>query len=99
MRQQFLAHEMEKTHELGAEKVSLLHIAPAHNKDFRDVTSPDLRSIDISAISVWKKLVLDPSRFTSVFTEDLFGRLDAQRLPKLREWFKYIFTRYVWVTE
>ena len=43
MRQQFLAHEMEKAHELGAEKVSLLHISPAHNKDFMRVTSPHLK--------------------------------------------------------
>jgi hypothetical protein len=99
LRQQFLAHEMEKAHELGAEKVTLLHIAPAHNKDFRDVTSPDLRSIDVSAISVWKKIVLDPSTFTSVCTEDLFGRFDIQRFPELREWFEYICTRYAWVTE
>jgi hypothetical protein len=26
MRQQFLAHEMEKAHELGADEVNLLHI-------------------------------------------------------------------------
>jgi len=98
MRQQFLAHEMEKARELGAEKVSLLHIAPAHNKDFRDVTSPDLRSIDVSTISVWKRLVLDPSRFTSVYTEDLFGRYNAEA-SGLNDWYKYICARYAWVTD
>jgi hypothetical protein len=35
MRQQFLAHEMEKARELGADVVSLLHIAPALNLDFK----------------------------------------------------------------
>ncbi len=98
MRQQFLVHEMEKAHELGAEKVSLLHISPAHNKDFRNVTSPDLRSIDVSAISVWKKLVLDPTRFTSICTEDLFGRFNAKP-SGLDDWYKYICARYAWVTE
>lgn len=98
MRQQFLAHEMEKAHELGAEKVSLLHIAPAHNKDFQDVTSPDLRSIDASAISVWKRLVLDPSRFVSVYTEDLFGGC-GEISPALNDWFKYVWARYAWITE
>jgi hypothetical protein len=39
MRQQLLAHEMEKAHELGADIVSLLHFSPAHNKDFMRVTS------------------------------------------------------------
>lgn len=55
MRQQFLAHEMEKAHELGADIVSLLHISPEHNKDFKLVTSPDLQTVDVSAAKVWRR--------------------------------------------
>ena len=55
MRQQFLAHEMEKAHELGADVVSLLHIAPAHNTDFQRVTSPGLQHIATSATKVWHR--------------------------------------------
>jgi hypothetical protein len=43
MRQQFLAHEMEKAQELGAQRVSVLHIAPGLNTDFQKITSPALR--------------------------------------------------------
>jgi hypothetical protein len=94
MRQQFLAHEMEKAHELGADVVSLLHIAPAHNLDFRRVTSPTLRCLGDSATDVWKRLVRTPDRFTSVSTEDLFGRLPIDHLPELVGWWDYISQRY-----
>lgn len=70
MRQQFLANEMEKAHELDADIVSVLHIAPAHNNDFRKVTSPELEKLSESATSVWKKLVKDDGRFISVSTEN-----------------------------
>jgi hypothetical protein len=99
MRQQFLAHEMEKAHELGADIVSLLHIAPAHNTDFRTITSPELKSFGGSATSVWSQLVKSPNRFASVSTEELFGKFDVAEYPELKEWREYITARYPWVTE
>jgi hypothetical protein len=99
MRQQFLAHQMEKVHELEADIVSLLHIAPRHNKDFTRVTSSALRSLGTSPTEVWKVLVKLPNRFQSVFTEDLFGNFDADKYPQLREWWDYITTRYRWVED
>jgi hypothetical protein len=96
MRQQFLAHEMEKAHELGADIVSLLHIAPAHNLDFCRVTSPALVGLGNSATCVWKRLVKD-GRFISVATEDLFGHLSAEQLPEMQPWLEYIRARYEWV--
>jgi hypothetical protein len=97
MRQQFLAHEMEKARELEADTVSVLHIAPAHNTDFRRVTSPKLVSLGDTATDVWKKLVRTRSRFMSVSTEQLFGSLSVGRLPEMRAWLEYIDTRYRWV--
>jgi hypothetical protein len=97
MRQQFLAHEMEKAHELGADIVSVLHIAPAHNKDFRKVTSPALESLGESATGVWKSLVKTEGRFISVATEQLFGNLSAKQLPEMEPWLEYIQARYAWV--
>ena len=99
MRQQFLAHEMEKAHELGADVVSLLHIAPAHNHDFRRVTSPALGCLGDSAIDVWKRLVKTPDRFASAATEELFGRLPVDRLPELANWWEYVSQRYPWLSE
>lgn len=99
MRQQFLAHEMERAHELGADIVSLLHIAPSHNADFPKVTSPELRNLGESVISIWKKLVRPEGRFISVSTEKLFGVLSEVQLPEMKNWLDYIHSRYSWVCE
>ncbi len=99
MRQQYLANEMEKARELGADIVSLLHIAPAHNKDFKRITSPKLKSIDKSATEVWSKIVKKPNRFISVSTENLFGKFDISGYPELKEWHNYIMARYTWLVK
>ena len=97
MRQQYLANEMEKAKELGADIVSLLHISPAHNYDFKRITSPELTSQGQSATEVWGKIVKKPERFISVSTEKLFGRFDVSGFPELKNWQKYIFERYTWL--
>ena len=97
MRQQFLAHEMEKAHELGADIVSLLHIAPAHNLDFKTITSPLLETLGSSATGVWKSLVTLPDRFISISTETLFGHMDPECFPELKDWQTYIQERYIWM--
>jgi hypothetical protein len=95
MRQQFLAHEMEKAHELGADIVCLLHIAPAQNLDFRRVTSPALVGIDDSPTAIWKKVVKNPASFNSVSTDTLFGKLSAEEMPEMKSWLEYIHQRYL----
>jgi hypothetical protein len=97
LRQQLLAHEMEKAGELGAHVVSLLHIAPASNADFRKVTSPTLVGLGDTATGIWATLLHDRSRFLSVSTESLFGPRSLRELPEMYEWFEYISARYPWI--
>ena len=99
IRQQLLANEMEKAHESGADLVSVLHIAPTHNNDFRRVTSPQLVTLGDSATAVWKKLVRTKERFLSISTELLFGSLIEKNMPEMGEWLKYISMRYPWIRE
>ena len=99
MRQQFLAHEMEKVREMNADIVSLLHIAPVHNLDFRKVTSPQLKHLGNSPTEIWRKLVRGECRFKSVYTEDLFGKLSKQQLPNMSQWLEYIYARYPWIKD
>ena len=99
MRQQFLAHEMEKAHELGAAVVSLLHIGPAHNTDFCKITSPALKDLGESSTSVWHKLVKTEGRFISISTEQLFGKLSTDKISALKTWLEYIQQRYAWLVE
>ena len=98
MRQQFLAHEMEKVHELGADEVSLLHLSPAHNLDFMRVTSPDLQTIDISPTKIWGKLVKEHNRFKGEYTENVFGHFPIEAFPEMQDAWRYLSQRYAWFT-
>jgi hypothetical protein len=99
MRQQFLANEMEKAHEFGADIVTLCHIAPAHNACFQKVTSPALGKLGSLVTSIWKQLVKPEGRFISVSTEQVFGNLSVEKLPEMKFWLDYIHARYEWVCE
>ena len=71
MRQQLLCSAMERHGEMGADVVSLLHIAPAANRDFMGrVTSPELRLVGGDVHEIWGALV-EPGRFMGVHVEDL----------------------------
>jgi hypothetical protein len=94
MRQQLLAHEMEKARELEAEVVTVVHISPAKNRDFLRVTSPGLEPLGDSALGVWASLLRRPERFVSVHAEDLFGAFDTRAFPSLSGWYDYIQSRY-----
>ncbi len=96
MRQQFLAAIMEEAHELGADVVSVLHIAPRINEDFARITSPRLIGLGNTATEVWEKMVKTEGRFISVKTEDIFGEFSS---PIMEDWITYIRTRYRWVTQ
>jgi len=94
MRQQLLAHEMEKHRELGAEVVTVVHICPARNTDFQRITSPNLAPLGDSATGMWKSLLRKPERFVEVHTEDLLRSFDVSAFPALVDWHNYIEGRY-----
>ncbi len=97
MRQQFLAHGMEKVGEEKANLVSVLHLAPRSNHDFKKVTSPALQALGDEATAVWKRLVATPGRFASVYIEDLFSSFEVKIFPQLKNWREYFAARYAWV--
>lgn len=99
MRQQFLAHEVERAKELGAETVCVLHIAPARNADFRRVTSSALAPLGETVTDIWKKLVRPRDRFISISTEQLFGGWSVEEFPETRAWWEYITARYAWIQQ
>ena len=99
LRQQCLAREMERAGEMGADRVTLVHICPAHNSDFQTVTSPELRTLGASVTEVWDRLLRERDRFIHVHTEDLFGRFSTGQYPALRSWWAHLTARYPWVTE
>lgn len=94
MRQQFLAAKMETAHELGADVVSLLHISPDANYDFRRNTSPLLSGLGSTPTEIWKRLVKPEGRFISVHTEDLFRGFTT---VEMLGWKAYMQDRYTWL--
>ena len=75
MRQQILAARMQAAKEDDAERVRVLHVAPAGNWRLRRVTSPALRGLGDDAFAVFRGLLADPDSFVSRSTEALFGAL------------------------
>jgi len=94
MRQQLLAHEMEKHHELDAQVVTVVHVCPEANTDFKRITSPNLVTLGDSVTDVWKSLLRNPERFIPVHTEDLFRSFDVEAFPELADWHRYMRERY-----
>ena len=98
MRQQFLADEMERAKELGADKVSLLHISPDQNHDIQKIKSSSLEKLGTTAIEVWNQLVREEGKFASVSVEKFCRDFPIQRFPELQCWWDYITQRYQWLS-
>ncbi|NQT26177.1 hypothetical protein HQ585_12540 [candidate division KSB1 bacterium] len=94
MRLQLLAHEMERENELGADIVTVLHIAPKNNLEFQRITSPKLEHIDNKATLVWQKVLNSIGKFRSISTESMFHDCINNPDPDLVEWASYINEKY-----
>jgi hypothetical protein len=88
-----LAFQMQKARECGADRVIVLHVAPAANIALKRVTAPALRRFDDDAFAVFRSLLVRPDDFTSVSTEELFGPLVAE-LGESDAWTAYLDRRY-----
>jgi len=99
MRLQLLAQEMEsyEDKEMDANIVTVLHICPQANREFRDrVTSPYLGRMfpGKGTLEIWKSIV--PSeKFMSISVEDLLNTIQDASMAE-REWVDYLKTRYGW---
>ncbi|MFN3549196.1 MAG: PGN_0703 family putative restriction endonuclease [Mesorhizobium sp.] len=97
MRQQILAARMQAAREDGAERVRVLHVAPAGNWRLRRVTSPALRGLGDDAFTVFGGLLADPESFVSRSAEALFGPL-LDEAPADDAWAGYLRARYALAT-
>lgn len=77
MRQQLLCSAMERHGEMGADVVSLLHVAPRANTELMNrITSPDLYGLGSDLHDTWTALVV-ADRFQGVAVEDLLPLICA----------------------
>lgn len=92
MRQQLLCSSMERHREMGADIVSLIHVAPAANRELIGrLTSPGLRAAGSDIHEIWSSLVT-PGHFRGVHVEDVLS-LVCEHAPD-PEWARYMRHRY-----
>lgn len=96
LRQQILASRMQAAKEDGAERVRVLHIAPAANRRLPRVTSPALRPLGDNAFTVYRSLLVNPDDFISRSTETLFSPLITEA-PVDYGWANYLRDRYAFL--
>jgi hypothetical protein len=101
MRLQLLAQEMEigeLGREMEADMVSVLHICPTANREFREhVTSPQLKAMfpGKGTLEIWQELVPE-DRFMSISVEDLLDAVVRKGWSIDRDWVQYVGDRYGW---
>jgi len=97
MRLQLLAQEMELSREMDANVVTMLHISPAANREFRDrVTSPHLANMfpNKGVLEIWKELVPE-GKFMSIPVEDSLNTIERVAVDD-QGWVDYLKARYGW---
>ena len=98
LREQLLAHEMEKDKDLSIKSAILCHISPSRHVELsRNIPSVTLRKYGNSITKVWKSLMREPSKFLSISTEDLFRSFPINKFPELKSWRQYMGSRYSWL--
>ena len=98
MRLQLLAQEMELSREMDAHVVSVLHVCPKANKEFRErVTSPLLERNyrGKGVLEIWKEFVPE-DKFMSISVEDLLHTIRQHAGTADERWINYLKTRYAW---
>lgn len=67
MRQQLLAHELEKDRAHGADRVRVVHVSPLANRAYQQsLHRPTQRALGDSVSEVWGKLQRRPDRFVAL---------------------------------
>lgn len=103
MRLQLLAQEMEPVRELQADVVTVLHVTPEANREFREfVPSPSLKNTHLKdkfpnkgVLDIWEELV-PAEKFMSLSTESLLGVLVREAQSTHPAWVAYLEQRYGW---
>lgn len=67
VRQQLLAHELEKAGAHDADRVRVLHVLPAANDAYQaSLVRPEHRSVGGTVSQVWQRMLVRPDRFVPV---------------------------------
>jgi len=101
MRLQLLAQEMEigeKGREMNADIVSVLHICPDANAEFRNKVTSLYLEKEYSGkgpLQIWQQLV-SADRFMSISVEELLDAIVERASREKADWVEYLKARYGW---
>lgn len=102
MRQTLLAQEMERgcsrgAGEMGADIVSVIHVAPKANQDFGKnfQAAPSVGAYGRTIGAAWTQIAPE-DRFLSISSESLLTTIEQVAPASLRPWSEYLLTRYGW---
>lgn len=94
-RQQSLAAAIQRRRDVeGADRVTVLHISPAANRELHRVTSPSLHALGTDVFEVWKSVLRNPTDFSSIDTAAVFQPFLTSRPSRLNGWHEYLSQRY-----
>ncbi len=66
VRQQLLAHELERTRAEDADVVRIIHVLSPHNLDYQQSLTPGHREIGSSVADIWDELTASSDRYVSL---------------------------------
>lgn len=73
MRQQLLAHELEKTEAQGAQVVRVVHVRPSANTGYeKSLRRPEQQALGDTVSAVWAHLLRSPDRYTTLDSNVFF---------------------------
>lgn len=96
LRQQMLAMQMEKAHELGATRVRTILVVPGANLAFKCLKIGPLRAFGEDVTSAWHAVLQNRDHFILCLTEDFFVHARAAIVdePGWDAWRRYVGGRY-----
>jgi len=96
MRLTLLAQAMEADGKLGADIVSVVHVAPTANRGFgASITSPTLKPYGRTVSAIWAQIA-PAGRFVAVSAESLLTVIELAAPPPLHPWRDDLLRRYGW---
>jgi len=94
LRQQLLVSRIAEVGIPDVDRVRLVHVHASGNRELKAITSPGFRDLGRDAYEVWQHLLVDPSDFIAITTEDFLSHAPIDRFPELEPWRLYMTSRY-----
>jgi len=97
LRQQLFASRIAEVGIPDVDRVRLVHVHASGNRELKAITSPGFRDLGRDAYEVWQHILVEPSDFIAITTEDFLSHVPFDRFPELEPWRLYMTSRYTFL--